>query len=143
MECYPFHSCIHLGFNLAWDPSTLALRDKVRICSAWKRALLNTFFPPSLPHILCRLWREHKKWKWSFFLAWQKFIRVDANIFLFRIERLAFLHTPTPPLPLECQQDRTCHYCKAKQQLRSFYMFWIKLWLSNVWYSDFFVLSRN
>lgn len=97
MECYLFLSCIHLRFNLAWDTSTLALRDKVRICSAWKQALLNPFFFFfGLPHILCQLWREHKEWEWSFYLAWQKIMRVDGNIFLFRIERITFPHTLIP-----------------------------------------------
>lgn len=101
MECYPFHYCMHLRFNLAWDSPTLAPWNKVRTCSAWKWALSNTFFHSRL--ILCQLWREHRGWEWSFLLAWQKIFSVDANIFLFRKERIA-LSPPVPPL--QCHHGR-------------------------------------
>lgn len=29
MEYYPFHYCVHLQFNLAWDTSTLALETRL------------------------------------------------------------------------------------------------------------------
>lgn len=105
MECYPFHFRIHLRFNLAWDASTLALRDKVKICSAWKRALLNTFFFFATHSV--QLWREHKEWEWSFFLVWQRIIRVDANIFFFRIERIG-----SSPHPVWMPARWTCHTVK-------------------------------
>lgn len=106
MECYPFHFCIHLRFNLAWDASTFALRDKVKICSAWKRALLNTFFFHLL-HILCSFVENTKNENDPFFLVWQRIIRVDANIFFFRIERIG-----SSPHPVWMPTGWTCHTVK-------------------------------